>query len=455
MNVEDKLPAMPARAGLPTPPRGEPSSFTSKPGRVNGVHQDERSGSGLMELVVSRANLTAALKRVEANKGSAGIDGMKTDELRGYLGAAWQQMREDLLVGRFRPSPVKRVAIPKSGGGLRELGIPTVVDRFIQQALLQVLQPIFDPMFSNSSFGFRPNRSAHQAVLMAQRYVRGGRNIVVDVDLEKFFDRVNHDVLMDRIGKRISDNRVLTLIRRFLSAGMMTDGVVLERQMGTPQGGPLSPLLANLLLDEVDKELERRRHAFVRYADDCNVYVKSKRAGERVMMLLRRLFSGLRLRINEDKSAVAMATSRKFLGFSLWHGKGGVHRRVADKAMATMKARVRQLTRRTRSQNLQDIVARLAEYLRGWRGYFRLSETPGVFRDLDGWIRHRLRALKLKQWRRGTTAYREALAMGASPIVARRISGNLRSFWRNAKLLAHTIMHGNNPIISHTSNHRF
>jgi group II intron reverse transcriptase/maturase len=440
MTLEDESPAMPASAGLPTTRRGETSSSSPKPGRVDGGHEDERSGSDLMERVVSRANLMAALKRVKANKGSAGVDGMTTEELRAHLMTTWPRLREDLLFGRYRPQLVKRVAIPKSGGGMRELGIPTVVDRFIQQALLQVLQPMFDPTFSNSSYGFRPTRSAHQAVLVAQRYVQEGRGIVVDVDLEKFFDRVNHDVLMGRLEKRLDDKRVLVLIRRFLEAGVMVHGVVMERHEGTPQGGPLSPLLANFLLDEVDKELERRGHAFVRYADDCNVYVRSQRAGERVLDVLRGLFGRLRLRINEEKSAVAPATSRKFLGFSLWTRKGQVHRRVADKAMATMKDRVRQLTRRTAGKSLEDVVDELGEYLRGWKGYFRLAETPRVFDDIDGWIRHRLRALKLKQWHRGTTAYPEALAMGASPNAAARIAGNLRSYWRNARMLANTIM---------------
>ena len=393
-----------------------------------------------MERVVSRANLMAALKRVRANKGSAGVDGMTTEELGPHLMTTWPRLREELLAGRYRPHPVKRVAIPKNGGGLRELGIPTVVDRFIQQALLQVLQPIFDPTFSDSSYGFRPTRSAHQAVLVAQRYVQEGRGVVVDVDLEKFFDRVNHDVLMGRLGKRLDDKRVLVLIRRFLEAGVMMNGVVMERHEGTPQGGPLSPLLANFLLDEVDKELEKRGHAFVRYADDCNVYVRSKRAGERVMGLLRRLFDKLRLRINEAKSAVAAATSRKFLGFSLWRRKGQVHRRVANAAMAKMKDHVRHLTRRMAGQSLQDVVDELGQYLRGWKGYFRLAETPSVFNSVDSWIRHRLRALKLKQWRRGTTAYREASAMGASPTVAAGIAGNLRSYWANSMMLAHTIM---------------
>ena len=394
-----------------------------------------------MERVVSRANLLAALKRVEANKGSAGVDGMTTGELRAHLMTAWPRLREELLAGRYRPQPVKRVAIPKSDGGTRELGIPTVVDRLIQQALLGALQPIFDPTFSDSSYGFRPGRSAHQAVLKAQQYVQEGRRIVVDVDLEKFFDTVHHDVLMGRLEKRLDDKRVLVLIRRFLQAGVMVHGVVMERQEGTPQGGPLSPLLANFLLDEVDKELEKRGHAFVRYADDCNVYVRSQRAGERVLKSLRGLFGRLRLRINEGKSAVAPATSRKFLGFSLWNNrKGQVCRRVADKAMATMKDRVRGLTRRVAGQSLDDVVEELAKYLRGWKGYFRLAETPRVFDEVDGWIRHRLRALKMKQWRQGTTAYREALAMGAPPPTAARIAGNLRSYWRNARLLVNTIM---------------
>ena len=441
MTLEDKSPAMPASAGLPTTRRGEAPSVSSKSGRVDGGHDDERSGSGLMERVVSRANLLAALKRVEANNGSAGVDGMTTGELRAHLMTTWPRLREELLAGRYRPQPVKRVSIPKSDGGTRELGIPTVVDRLIQQALLGVLQPIFDPTFSDSSYGFRPGRSAHQAVLRAQQYVQEGRRIVVDVDLEKFFDTVHHDVLMGRLEKRLDDKRVLVLIRRFLQAGVMVHGVVMEREEGTPQGGPLSPLLANFLLDEVDKELEKRGHAFVRYADDCNVYVRSQRAGERVLKSLRGLFGRLRLRINEGKSAVAPATSRKFLGFSLWNNrKGQLCRRVADKAMATMKDRVRGLTRRVAGQSLDDVVEELAKYLRGWKGYFRLAETQRVFDDVDGWIRHRLRALKMKQWRQGTTAYREALAMGASPSTAARIAGNLRSYWRNARLLANTIM---------------
>jgi len=393
-----------------------------------------------MERALSRSNLMAALKRVERNKGSGGVDGMTVDKLREFLRREWPRIREDLLAGRYCPLPVKRVEIPKPDGGTRKLGVPSVVDRFIQQALLQVLQPMIDPTFSSNSYGFRPGRSAHQAILAAQRLVQDGRNVVVDVDLEKFFDRVNHDVLMGRLAKRIADTRLLGLIRRFLEAGVMVLGVLEEGREGTPQGGPLSPLLANILLDEVDKELERRDHAFVRYADDLNVYVRSKAAGDRVMRLLRRLFDGLRLRINEEKSSVADATTRTFLGFAFWMHRGEVKRAVAHKAMAKMKDRVRALTRRSGGKSLADAVDRLSVYLRGWRGYFRIAQTPRQFADADGWIRHRLRALKLKQWRRGKTAYREALRMGANPDAAARIAGNLRSWWVNARMLAHTIM---------------
>lgn len=346
----------------------------------------------LMEKVVSRQNLLVALKRVRKNKGSPGIDGMTVDELSDHLREHWPALREKLLVGNYLPSAVRRQLIPKSGGGMRELGIPTVLDRFIQQALLQILQPLFDPSFSPHSYGFRPNRSAHQAVKAAREYVQQGRRIVVDVDLAKFFDRVNHDILMGRLAKRIADKTMMGLIRRYLEAGVLANGVVVERHEGTPQGGPLSPLLANVLLDETDKELERRGYAFVRYADDCNVYVRSKRAGERVMRLLRRLFGKLRLQINEEKSAVASALNRQFLGFALWNASGETIKHcVSRKALAAMKLRVRQLTRRNRGRSLRQIAQDLRGYLIGWKNYFRLAETPKIFRTLDGWIRHRLR----------------------------------------------------------------
>ncbi len=387
-----------------------------------------------METVVSRPNLLSALKRVRKNKGSAGIDGMTVGALPAFLIAQWARIREELLAGTYQPAAIRRVEIPKSGGGVRELGIPTVLDRFIQQALLQVLQPEFDPSFSTHSYGFRPGRSAHAAVKAAQGYVQSGRRYVVDMDLEKFFDRVNHDVLMSRLVRRIRDRRVLGLIRRYLGAGVMAQGVLTERYEGTPQGGPLSPLLANVLLDEVDKELERRGHAFVRYADDCNVYVRSRRAGERAMKLLRRLIARLRLRINETKSAIDLARNRKILGYSFWYTQGGTVTRlaVARKALETMKERVRQITRRTRGRSVKQVVADLRDYLPGWKAYFSLSEAQGVFGELDQWIRHRLRAIHMKQWKHGPTVFKEMRRRGASPQLAATVAANTTRWWRHS-----------------------
>jgi group II intron reverse transcriptase/maturase len=404
------------------------------------THGREGSGeSELMERVVERSNLLAALKRVKANKGSPGIDGMTVGELSAHLKEHWPGIREQLLAGRYQPQAVKRQEIPKSGGGMRELDIPTVLDRFIQQALLQVLQADLDRSFSKHSYGFRPGKSAHQAVRMAQHYIQEGRRWVVDVDLERFFDRVNHDVLMGRLAKGIGDRRVLVTIRRYLEAGVMAHGgVVIERYEGTPQGGPLSPLLANVLLDEVDKELERRGHAFVRYADDCNVYVRSARAGERVMRLLRKLFTGLRLCVNEAKSAVDRVARRKVLGYSFWYATGGVVKlRVAPKTLTVMKNRVREITQRSGGRSIPHVIAELREYLRGWRNYFQLAETPRIFRELDEWIRHRLRAMQLKQWKRGRTIYRELRKRGLSDSAAACVAANGRRWWRNSDKLIH------------------
>jgi RNA-directed DNA polymerase len=400
---------------------------------------DARLGaSDLMERVCERRNLQAALKRVRRNAGSPGVDGMTVEELPGHLRVHWLRLREELLAGRYRPQPVKRVAIPKPGGGERELGIPTVLDRFIQQALSQVLQPLFDPTFSDASYGFRPGRSAHDAVLRAQAYVQEGRSVVVDIDLEKFFDRVNHDMLMGRLAKRMTDARVLRLIRRYLEAGVLANGVVIERQEGTPQGGPLSPLLANILLDEVDKELERRGHAFVRYADDLNVYVRTQRSGERVMGSLRKLFGKLKLRVNETKSKVTRATKAKFLGFAFWVARGRtIRRRVAPQAIERMKERVRELTRRSAGRSLAQMCKPLGRYLAGWRAYFRLAETPGVLADIDAWVRHRLRAVQLKHWKRGRVMYRELVARGMSPDAARRVAANSRRWWHNSAMALH------------------
>ena len=391
-----------------------------------------------MEEVVERSNVRAALKRVRQNKGSPGIDGMTVDELPRHLAENWEGLRAELLAGTYRPQPVKRQPIPKSGGGVRELGIPCVLDRFIQQAILQVLQPRFDPTFSEHSHGFRPGRRAHDAVRAAQRYIQEGRRWVVDVDLEKFFDRVNHDVLMGRLAKRVEDRRMLRLIRCYLEAGIMADGVVMERHEGTPQGGPLSPLLANVLLDEVDKALEKRGHAFARYADDSNVYVWSRRAGEDVLETLRRLYAKLRLRVNEKKSAVARPWGRKFLGYSFWVANGGVvKRRVARRALVAMKDRVRAMTNRNRGRSLQQVTQDLRGYLVGWREYYRLADTPGVLRSLDQWVRHRLRAVHLKQWKRGRTVYRELRTRGLSQPAAAYVARHTRRWWWNAGRYLH------------------
>jgi group II intron reverse transcriptase/maturase len=413
--------------------RGEAANVQRSGEAQSVVSGDERSGSdhGLMELVVARDNLKRALKRVRQNKGGPGIDGMRVEDLSEYLSENWEGIRRRLLAGTYQPSPVRRQEIPKSGGGKRQLGIPTVLDRFIQQAILQVLQPQFDPSFSSHSHGFRPGRRAHDAVREAQRYIQDGRRWVVDVDLESFFDRVNHDVLMGRLARRIADRRLLGIIRRYLEAGVMVNGVVTERYMGTPQGGPLSPLLANVLLDEVDQELERRGHAFVRYADDCNVYVRSKRAGERVMETLRRLYAKLRLRVNEEKSAVARVWDRQFLGYSFWVAAGKVvKRRVSAKALVKFKGRIRQITSRIGGRSLEQVAKELRSYMLGWSSYFGLADTPGIFHSLDQWIHRRLRALQLKQWKRGTTAFRALRARGVAQHAAAMAARFTRS-WRH------------------------
>ena len=390
------------------------------------------SGTALLEAALTRENMVRAWKRVKANKGSAGVDGMTIQDAVEYLRGHWPKIKESLLDGKYRPAPVRRVMMPKSDGTERQLGIPTVLDRVIQQALLQVLQPQIDPSFSEHSYGFRPKRSAHQAVLKAQEYVQSGRVFVVDVDLEKFFDRVNHDVLMSRLERRIGDQRVLRLIRRYLQAGILADGMTVDRHEGTPQGGPLSPLLANVLLDEVDRALEKRGHCFVRYADDCNVYVRSQQAGERVMAGLRALYGKLRLKLNEAKSAVAKATQRKFLGFSFYRYKGQVKRCVARKAVQAYKARIRQLTRRSDGKSIEQVVEQLRAYQLGWKNYFRLSETPRVFLELDEWLRHRLRMIHLKHWKRGKTAYAALIALKASPSDALKVAQNMGCWWVNS-----------------------
>ena len=388
---------------------------------------------GLLEAALTRQNLQLAWKRVKANKGAAGVDGLDIEQTAQVIRQRWPEIRGALLAGSYRPSPVRKVLIPKPDGTQRELGIPTVTDRLIQQALLQVLQVLIDPTFSEHSHGFRPGRRAHDAVKAARAYVQSGKRVVVDVDLAKFFDRVNHDILIDRLKRRIDDAGVIRLVRAYLNAGIMDGGVVVDRHLGTPQGGPLSPLLANVLLDEVDKALEARGYSFARYADDCNVYVGSRRAGERVMAYLRKLYAGLKLQINEAKSAVASAFGRKFLGYALWMAKGKeVKCKVAAKPLQNFKARVRQLTRRSGGRSMDEVVDKLRPYLRGWKAYFGMAQTPGVWRELDEWLRHRLRAIQLRHWKRPRTIYRELKALGASEDVANQVAGNCHRWWRNS-----------------------
>jgi RNA-directed DNA polymerase len=441
-----QMPGQPGRVGVA---RGEAGREAVSDEACGPPHEQPGTGSArlkagagtLLEVALTRENLQAAWKRVKANKGAAGVDGLDIERTAQLLRTNWPQTRQALLAGTYRPQPVRRVMIPKPDGSQRELGIPTVLDRLIQQALLQVLQPLIDPTFSEHSHGFRPGRRAHDAVKAARTYVQTGKRVVVDVDLAKFFDRVNHDILIDRLRKRTGDAGVIRLVRAYLNAGIMDGGVVVERQMGTPQGGPLSPLLANVLLDEVDKALEARGYSFARYADDCNVYVGSMKAGQRVMALLGKLYGELKLQINEAKSAVGSALGRKFLGYALWVAKGGeVKCKVATKPLLDFTARIRQLTRRSGGRSMEQVVQRLRQYMLGWKAYFGLAQTPKVWRKLDEWLRHRLRAIQLKHWRRPTTMYRELKALGAGEIVARRVAGNSRCWWRNSDRLLKTVL---------------
>ena len=432
---------MPAPAGRVAEGRGEATSGAASDEARSPRYDPEGAGRGLLSQALARGNMQRAWKRVKANKGAAGADGLDIGQTQERLKRAWPSLRQQLMEGTYRPMPVRRVGIPKPDGSERELGIPTVTDRLIQQALLQVLQPLIDPTFSEHSHGFRPGRRARDAVLAAQQHVQEGYRVVVDVDLSKFFDRVNHDILIDRLKKRIPDPGVIRLVRAYLNAGIMDGGVVVERVEGTPQGGPLSPLLANVLLDEVDRELERRGHRFARYADDCNVYVRSQKAGERVMNLLRRLYDKLHLKINESKSAVVSAFGRKFLGYALWLTRNGeVRRSVSDKALETFKQRIRQLTRRTGGRSIGEVIEKLRSYVPGWKAYFGLAQTPRVWRGLDEWMRRRMRALHLKHWRRGKTIYRELLKMGATPHVAQSVAALSHCWWRNSRTALHHVL---------------
>jgi RNA-directed DNA polymerase len=422
----------PSPQNLATEGRGEApdaGAKTAEPSMAKSAPEGPALTERLMEEVCDRENLESAWKRVRSNKGGPGVDGMTIDAAKGYLREHWPNIRTQLLEGTYKPQPVKRVEIPKPDGGIRKLGVPCVVDRLIQQAMLQVLQERWDPTFSEHSYGFRPGRSAHQAVAQAQLYIAEGYNVVVDLDLEKFFDRVNHDGLMARVAERVTDKRVLKLIRAFLNAGVMEEGLVRPVDEGTPQGGPLSPLLSNLVLDDLDKELARRGHRFCRYADDCNIYVRSRRAGERVMASVSRfLIDKLRLKVNEAKSAVARPEERKFLGFSI--SNDGSERRIAPKALDKFKTRIRDMTRRTRGISLQQMIKELKPYLLGWRGYFGFCQTPQVLANLEARIRRRLRLYLWRQWRTGQNRFAELRRRGVAKFRAAVAAGSPTGLWR-------------------------
>ena len=410
-------------------PRGTVAGASSVTARKENSRWKE---TGLMEAVVERENMMAAYKRVAGNKGAAGVDGMSVDELKPYLDEHWVRIKGELLEGRYEPQAVAQVEIPKPNGGMRKLGIPTVVDRLIQQAIHQVLEPVFDRDFSKSSYGFRRGRNAHQAVKQARENVKEGRRWVVDIDLEKFFDRVNHDILMARVARKVNDKRVLRLIRRYLQAGIMTDGIVTARQEGTPQGSPLSPLLSNIMLDDLDKELERRGHKFCRYADDCNIYVQSRLAGERVMKSITQFLERkLRLRVNATKSVVDRPWKLKFLGYSMTMEKKP-RMKLARQSIERFKAKLRALFRQGRGRSVQKLIEELNPILRGWINYFRLAEVKDIFEELDGWIRRRLRNILWRQWKRVYTRVKNLMKRGLEEVRAWQSATNGRGAWWNS-----------------------
>src|SRR3989475_3414455 len=441
MNLRsDKRQNIQGELDFSSPPAGEArEARREETERTSARHDPESPASTnrLMEEICERENLKQALQQVKANKGSAGVDGMTIDGITDYLKQHWPAIRERLLSGTCEPKPVRRVEIPKpDGAGVRKLGIPTVLDRFIQQAVMQVLQRQWDRAFSEHSYGFRPGRSAHQAVAQAQRFIAGGYSWVVDLDLEKFFDRVNHDKLMGQVAKRVEDKRLLKLIRAFLNVGVMENGLVSPSVEGTPQGGPLSPLLSNLVLDELDEELERRGHRYLRYADDCNIYVRSQRAGQRVMESITRFITQkLKLKVNETKSAVARPQERKFLGFSFSAGPE-VKRIIAPKALERFKHRIRDTTRRAKGVSMETTIEELAPYLRGWRSYFGFCETPWVLVSLTRWVRLRLRAALWRQWKTPRRRRAALLELGVRPRLASNTAGSGLGPWYLARAKA-------------------
>ena len=436
VSSKDRVESSQARKTGPTEkeervkPSGTLGEQSADPARAKARAYEERGG--LLEEVLSKPNMLQALKRVEKNGGAAGVDGMTVEEMRPYLVEHWQDIRERLLSETYEPEPVRRVEIPKPSGGKRGLGIPTVIDRLIQQALLQVLTPLFDPGFSESSYGFRPGRRGHDAIRKARRNIEEGYRWVVDIDLAKYFDRVNHDRLMARVAHVVKEKRVLRLIRGYLESGVMVDGLVEATREGTPQGGPLSPLLSNIYLDELDKELEKRGHRFCRYADDCNIYVQSRRAGERVMASVRRFLTDrMKLEVNEAKSAVDRPWKRKFLGFSFLPGKR-IRIRLAPESIRRFKQKVRELTRRNRSQEQKERIERINSYVGGWMGYYALAETPSVMKKLGEWLRRRLRACVWKQWKRVRTRYRKLRGLGLPENVVGYMANTRKGPWRIA-----------------------
>lgn len=393
--------------------------------------ESEINTENLLEKIVNRRNLYEAYKRVKKNKGSHGIDGMRVDELLPYLERNAATLISDLLKGKYKPSPVRRKEIPKPNGGVRLLGIPTVIDRLIQQAIAQVLNEIIDKGFSENSYGFRPNRSAHMALKQAKEYIKEGNRYVVDMDLEKFFDTVNHDILMSLLAKKIKDKRVLRLIRKYLNSGIMINGVVVKTEDGTPQGGPLSPLLSNILLDELDKELERRGHKFCRYADDCNIYVKSERSGNRVLVSITKFLERkLRLKVNTEKSAVSTPSKRKFLGYSFYYGKEGIKLRVHNKSYERLKEKVRKITNRNESMNFNVRLKKLSEVIIGWVNYFKLADMGNKLKELDKWIRRRLRACIWKTWKKVMTRFRNLKNLGTPEEEAWKHANTRKGYWR-------------------------
>lgn len=421
------------------------SNFMVLPNRES-VNDETFDTSMLLEEVLERNNMLLALKRVISNKGSHGVDGMKIDELREHIKKHWDTIKAKILESKYNPSPVRRVEIPKVDGGVRLLGIPTVQDRLIQQAIAQILSRIYEPLFSNNSFGFRPRRGAKDAVTKSKQYINEGNRWVIDMDLEKFFDKVNHDILMGKLEKKIKDKRLLSLIRKYLKSGILINGVSVTSAEGTPQGGPLSPLLANIMLDELDKELEKRRHKFCRYADDNNVYVKSKRAGIRVMESMIKLIENkLKLKVNKDKSAVDFVSKRKFLGFSFYFAKGGAEIRIHEKSIKRFKDKIKFYTNRNIGISMESRLKKLNQIMRGWINYYGIANTVAKLKELDKWIRRRLRACIWKQWKKISTRHRNLVKLGINKYKAWEYANTRKGYWRISK----------SPILSKSLNNKY